>query len=449
MLPYDPFANSKGIFNPLVMEVREEETSTPAQQVNSQQVSQPQGSQPQGSTQQTGVPRSNHPGRSKPTHIFSELLQKLRGEKHHAEMALDDGSTPYPSGRKKSRIEGVDTANTEASATGITYFSGRGVSIQDAPSWVLLKVLEWQVKGESTAVIVREIANLVLVSQEFRILFHPELVKEGIRHAARTKNNVLLQHLCPKAQTLNFPVWDPGKGCKFQGACNASLSPLGAPLHESVGTNDATCVAILLNAGADPNFLDCRHETALHRAAKSAGPLVFVLLMKGGANPEIRNLQLWTPFDIAIASRNLAIIYSLWRLGEQVDTRRDPTGSSPLHKAIDTDCLSTLQLVLAFGPKLNVKDWSGATPLIYAIRERKSPEAINMIMRLSPDPLAKDRSGKTAIYYMQVRKDTVVRDLFARYYCGAAFNKGLRDAQKMCYRRYETTPAEFSFMYHY
>ncbi|CAZ83571.1 unnamed protein product [Tuber melanosporum] len=449
MLPYNPYTNSKGLFNPRVMEVRPQAPSTPVQQVSAPQGGQPQVKHPQGSAQQAGVTQSNHPRRSKPTHICPEPPRKLSGEKHHVEMTSGDISMPCLPARKRSRIEELDTANTEASATEIILVSKRRISIQNVPSWVLMKVLEWQVKGESTAVTVREIANLVLVSKEFRILFHPELVKEGIRHAARTKNIVLLQHLCPKAQTLNFPAWTSGKGCKSQGARNASLSPVGAPLHESVGANDVTCVAFLLKAGADPNFLDCRHETALHRAAKSAGPLILVLLVKAGGNPEIRNLQLWTPFDIAIASRNFAIMYSLWRLGHQVDGRRDPTGSSPLHKAIDTDCLPTLQLVLAFEPKLNVKDWSGATPLIYAICQGKSSKVIDAIMRLNPNALAKDRAGKTALYYMYVRNDAVIKGLFARYYCGSEFNKGLKDAQKKSYRRYETTPGEFSFIYHY
>lgn len=429
MLPYNPYTNSKGLFYPPVMAMRA--PSIPIQQM---------------SAPQAGAPQANHPRRSNAAHVCPEPPQGPSCEKRHVEMAPGDTSPFGPPVRKKSRLEEFDTANNEAGAAGAagtTNTLKHRMDIQNVPSSVLLKAFEWQVKGENTAVTVRELSNLVLVSKEFRTLFHPELIREGIRHAVRTKNHVLLEDLSPKTPTLNFPA------CTSCEARNASLPPIGAPLHESAGADDAMGVAILLTAGADPNFFDCRHETALHRAAKSASSLVFVQLVKAGGNRGLRNLHLWTPFDIAIANKNLGVIYSLWRLGQRVDGRNDPTGSSPVHKAIDTDCLATLGLVLAFGPKLDVKDWSGATPLIYTIREGKSPDAIEMIMGCSPNALVKDRAGKTALFYMLVRRDVAARDLFARFFCGPAFNEGLRDAQKKWYRRYETTPKEFSFIYHY
>ncbi|PWW74522.1 ankyrin [Tuber magnatum] len=454
MVPYNPYTNSKGFFNPRVMTVRSEAPSIPGQQVGASQVGvsqvgTSQVSAPQVNALQAGVPQTNHPRRSKPIHILPGPTRGSSGEKHHVEMAPGDASVPCLPARKKSRLEELDAANKEAGSPGITDVFRRRTNIQNVPSWVLMKVLQWQVKGESTAVTVAEIDNLVLVSKEFRIFFYPELVKEGIRHAARTKNHDLLKYLCPKVQTLNFPAWDFGKGRNTCKTRNASLPPVGAPLHESTGANDAIGVAFLLAAGAAPNFLDCRHETALHRAAKSAGSVVFGQLMKAGGDSGIRNLHLWNPFDIAIASKNLAVIYSLWRLGQRIDGHKDPTGSSPVHKAIDAGCLSTLDLVFSFKPKLNARDWSGATPLIYAIREGKNPDILQMIMKHSPNALAKDRAGKTALYYAHVCKNLAAWNLFARYYCGPAFNKGLRDAQKKCYRRYETTPREFSFIYHY
>lgn len=426
MLPYNPYTNSKGLFYPVVMAMR-------APSIPTQQMSAPQ----------AGAPQVNHPRRSKAAHVCPEPPQGPSCEKRHVEMVPGDTSPPGPPVRKKSRLEELDTANKEAGAGGTTNTLKHRMDIQNVPSSILLKAFEWQVKGENTAVTVKELSNLVLVSKEFRTLFHPELIREGIRHAARTKNHVVLEDLSQKTPTLNFPA------CTSCEARNASLPPIGAPLHECAGADDAMGVAILLAAGADPNFLDCRHETALHRAAKSASSLVFVQLVKAGGDRGLRNLHLWTPFDVAIANKNLGVIYSLWRLGQRVDDRNDPTGSSPIHKAIDTNCLATLQLVLAFGPKLDVKDWSGATPLIYTIREGKSPDAVELIMGGSPNALVKDRAGKTALFYMLVRRDVAARDLFARYFCGPAFNKGLRDAQKKWYRRYETTPRQFSFIYHY
>jgi len=494
MLPYNPYINSKGLYNPSVMmqapslvaqEVSASQASVPQMsapqasvpqmsapqasfpqvsapqasvpQMSALQASFPQVSAPQASVPQMSAPQASAPQMSAPQASVPQMNPPKRsgpplgpsGEGHHVGMTPGDTSVPGPPARKKSRLGEFDTANKEAGAAGPTNILKRRMDIQNVSSAVLLLVFEWQVKGENTAVTVRELARLVLVNKEFRTLFHPELIREGIRHAARTKNHDLLKDLCPKAQTLNFPAWDFAKGSTSCKARNASLPPIGAPLHEAAGVNDALAVAYLLAAGADPNFLDCRHETALHRAAKSAGSFVLVQLAKAGGNLELRNLHLWTPFDIAIASKNLDVIYSLWRLGQRVDSRKDPTGSSPVHKAIDTNCLSTLEMVLKLKPKLNVKDWAGATPLIYAIREKKSPDAVEMIMKFGPNALVKDRAGKTALFYTQVHRDVAVRDLFARYYCGPAFNKGLMDAQKKCYRRYETTPREFSFIYHY
>jgi len=414
MEPYNPYANSKGIFNPVLMAMRP--PSPPAQQV---------------SAPQAGILQRSHP----------RLSKGPSGEKHHVEMTLCDTSVPGPPARKRSRLGELDPENGAAGSANILKHK---MDIQKVPSLVLLKVFEWQVKGENTAVTVRELANLVLVNKEFRTLFHPELIREGIRHAARTKNHDLLKDLCPKTQTLNFPAWDFAQGSTARKPRSGSLPPIGAPLHEAVGANDALAVGYLLAAGADPNFFDCRHETALHRAAKSAGSFVLGQLAKAGGKPGFRNLHLWTPFDIAIASKNIGAIYSLWRLGQCVDSPEDPTFSSPVHKAIDTDCLSTLELVLSFKPKLNVKDWAGATPLIYAIREGKSPDVVEAIMRHNPNALIKDRTGKTALFYSEVRKDEAISNLFARYYCGHEFSKGLMDAKTKWYRRYTTTPREYS-----
>ncbi|RPB02552.1 ankyrin [Choiromyces venosus 120613-1] len=469
-LQFSPYVNSIGFFLPRVMITNPGSQYNPAPPPSAFQAGMAElekkakkaaaewASQPPSHSPQAAPSRSESP--REPT-SRKQLSDKAPGRSSSGGSCSGSGSgngddlvVHHPL-RKRSRIEDLSSANKEA---GAAILLKRKMSIQDVPSWVLKEVLKWQVQGEDTRVTVREIANLVLVSKEFRILFHPELIHEGIRHAARTRNHKLLRRLITMTPTVNFPAWDRRIGRKTH---DITLPPVGAPLHECAGANDPIGVVMLLSAGADPNFCDCRHETALHRAAKTGGPLILVLLLKVGGDCAIRDIHMWTPFDVAIAHNNIPMIYAIWRLCRHLDgawqpcskVMMDPTGTSPIHKALNTDCRATLELLLALPHKVDVRDVTGATPLIYALRKEKCGRILHLLMKgkPTPDALLKDRSGKTSLFYTEYRscKDPVAKMLFEKYYSGLRFNAGLLAARIEYNRRFEHDPSEHSFVFHY
>lgn len=81
------------------------------------------------------------------------------------------------------------------------------------------------------------------------------------------------------------------------------------PLSFAVNGRHAEAVAVLLEAGADPNRTDRDGRTLLHEVAVSRyGAPVIRLLLDHGADPTIKNKGGQTPLDIARNRRRTAIV---------------------------------------------------------------------------------------------------------------------------------------------
>ena len=77
------------------------------------------------------------------------------------------------------------------------------------------------------------------------------------------------------------------------------------PLHYAADANrlapeeQATTLAILLKAGADPNAVDKSGVAALHRAIRTRSSVAVRTLLAGGADPRLKNGSGSTPWQLA------------------------------------------------------------------------------------------------------------------------------------------------------
>ena len=191
---------------------------------------------------------------------------------------------------------------------------------------------------------------------------------------------------------------------------NFTDSSLDTAIHEAARFGAAKCLTVLLNAGADITLRNENKETALHKAAKcwrifrhlnSQSATCVDLLLKAGADPSAK-AESWigTPLDVAVDEKNhpetcllrqavapekQPIIQAVWdadtealksiltqqpgKLGRMLGKKSevnvaDEFGYTPLHIATLPGRRACLPLLLEAGAKPNAITREGITPLM-------------------------------------------------------------------------------------
>jgi ankyrin repeat protein len=188
-----------------------------------------------------------------------------------------------------------------------------------------------------------------------------------------------------------------------------NLPPLVAVTHSSLlqlaafGERLRTCARSLLQAGADPNQSvgsrwapsslsepsDKYRLSALYGAAgQNRDPELTELLLQAGADPN-DNESLYHSLESPACTRLLL------GAGARI------AGSNALYRVLDLDNADALRLLLAHGGNPNeppagppTSDWG--TPLLWAIRRRRSPAHIAALLEAGADPKAKTPEGVSA-----------------------------------------------------
>lgn len=160
------------------------------------------------------------------------------------------------------------------------------------------------------------------------------------------------------------------------------------PLHDAVFAQDLDLVISLLNQGANPNIQNFEEDTPLHVAIFVMNHEITLQLLKSGANPNIKDIQgrtalylLLTEFPVTeevwVADLNVLLL-DLLQYGANPNTL-DDSGYSPLHSAILTNNIQTVQLLLDFKADPNVEDKDGNGALFFAIYQGNSDIAALLI----------------------------------------------------------------------
>lgn len=149
------------------------------------------------------------------------------------------------------------------------------------------------------------------------------------------------------------------------------------PLRDPIISGHQKIVELLIAKGAEVdtpdeiNTPDNKGNTLLHHAAGSGRKELVELLLAKGAEVNTRNQEGETPLLMATVSNDREVIELLVSHGAEVNVQEKSYGSTPLHQAAkggnkEVANPQIVQLLLAKGAKLEVKDNDGNTPLGWA-----------------------------------------------------------------------------------
>lgn len=143
---------------------------------------------------------------------------------------------------------------------------------------------------------------------------------------------------------------------------NSDMSPLDvAVVHES-----DSMVDLLVESGMDIQDADRQGWTALHYSAKKGFLQISTALMDAGAEADARNANQVSPLDIAVGEgHTLLVSHMVGKHGADA-TIVDTNGFTALHLAETKDMVDVL---VAAGADVNVRNYEGNTPLMYQIAE--------------------------------------------------------------------------------
>jgi ankyrin repeat protein len=186
------------------------------------------------------------------------------------------------------------------------------------------------------------------------------------------------------------------------------LPPLVAVTHSSLvrlpGFRDSlhACAKLLLEAGADPNQAvasrwgsasisqpsDYRLSALYGASGQNHDPELTRLLLEAGANPNDGE-SLYHSLESLACTRLL------------LDAGAHASEANAIYRALDLDSIDVLRLLLSRGADPNepakgtpISDWG--SPLLWAIRRRRSPAHIAALLEAGADALARTPDGADA-----------------------------------------------------
>ncbi|XP_046971112.1 transient receptor potential channel pyrexia isoform X2 [Vanessa cardui] len=186
------------------------------------------------------------------------------------------------------------------------------------------------------------------------------------------------------------------------------------PLHVAASLGSASCMKLLLDAGADVRAaLGPGRATALHLAAVDGHAECASLLLEHGAHIDCTNSRGQTSLHLAALAQSVEVVELL--VTKRADVRaRDVDGRTPLHGAIvrGARACDVARMLLSVGADPNAPDNFGYTPVhIAALNEFSA--CVLLLLDYGGDVTLRTNGGVSALSFI-VRR---VPDVIPRYLC--------------------------------
>lgn len=203
----------------------------------------------------------------------------------------------------------------------------------------------------------------------------------------------------PVIEIINLLI-DAGASIDSRDYVSKGFMPVGhrTPLHYAAMGNRAAIAKVLLDRGANIHATDHDDQTPLHYAADAFGDLSTAqLLLDRGADPKRRD-----EYGCEVLHRALrgSAPQSYGLVKRLLDAGCSAKGTSDVHHPIHQAALyanaPVVRLLLDHGAPLEVRDVSGNTPLMTAVRNR-DPQVVSLLLSRGADASALNRDGLSAL----------------------------------------------------
>lgn len=169
------------------------------------------------------------------------------------------------------------------------------------------------------------------------------------------------------------------------------------PLMAAASENHEEVVQLLIDAGAEINFVNAHGWTALIEAADEGSYESAVVLIKAGADANLKgNNNNRSALAMAASEGHMDVFRLLVENGADVLAMQGKR--HPLHEAAEEGELLALRTILQIGSDINVTDEHGRTPLSYAAEEGHL-EVISTLLKAGAAAGARDSGGRTPLIY--------------------------------------------------
>ena len=184
------------------------------------------------------------------------------------------------------------------------------------------------------------------------------------------------------------------------------------PLHWAALCNQKQLVELLLAKGAQVNAKDKVDRTPLYYSCmfREADADIIELLLANGADV---NAGSWPSLFVAVHNDNIALAEYLIDHGTNVNAKFSSPSESGivLQLAPYVSSIEMVELLIAKGADVNAGPW---TALHGAVEERRR-DIVELLIRKGADVNAKDKEGKTALWYAKEIGHTEIVELLRKH----------------------------------
>lgn len=182
-----------------------------------------------------------------------------------------------------------------------------------------------------------------------------------------------------------------------------------------------------LKSGFNPNYADRDGNTLLIHAAANMSPAAADVLLKGGADPSLKNKVGDDALNYAALKGSLPIVQNLVARGVPV-TRRQ--GWQPLTYAVFSKQLPVFSFLMDKGAEPNAVNPNHATALMFAA-EQGQEEMVDRLLAAGADPTW-TRNGESAVDWALKTQNTDIADkiMKAQASIGLARSEALKASEE-------------------